>query len=474
MFQRFRAWVTALFGKKAQQTDSDRDIERFEADYRRIDEINFAVIFGNRLSNIAFSDSTQDVTDAAGNPDGRRAQIVRGVLDWAFERARKIATQIMATGGRVLVPYVANGKVKCSVVAQERLYVIDADGDEITSAALLADSAMVNDKKYYRWTGYALENGNLSIRSRVTDEGGKTFPMNTVPAWADIPEEYAIANVERLPFAFMRCPADNRKEHEIYGAAITYGSDSIIAEIREHLKIIAREYRLTRPMLGLDSTLWRRRNVGTDGKGGVRGIDDVRKTVQDSDDPFIPVDGYTDDTKVPWMIFAPGIRDAAMYNRLDRLFEQLEKSVGTSRGILTVRETANATATEIRAANHDTFTMVTAIRGMWERGMDDLAYAVDMLAEHYGLSPAGARGDYSIDFDWDMSLFEASTESFQQLTELHDRHLISGAELRQWVRGGTLEEAQAAIDEIGANEGNERENAIDRLIGQMRTGDEME
>ena len=462
MFHRFWAWISALFGRKPQVPNEVQALERFENDYRRIDDINFAVIFGQRLSNIAFSDSTQDVDDANGNHDGQRAAVIRDVLDWAFEHARKISTQVMATGGRLLVPYVAGNRIKCSIVAQERLYIIDADGDDITSAALLADSATIDDKRYFRWMGYVLENGNLIIRNRVTDDGGKSWPMDIVPAWADIPEEYGIANAERLPFAFLRCPADNRQDYGLYGAAITYGSDSLVREIKEHLKIIAREYRLTRPMLGLDSTLWRQRLPG-DGRAG---IDDVRKTVQDSDDPFIPVDGYVDESKAPWMIYAPGIRDEAMYNRLDRLFEQLEKSVGTSRGILTARETANATATEIRAANHDTFTMVSAIRAMWENGMDDLAYAVDLLAEHFGLSPAGMRGDYSIDYDWDMSLFESSAETFQQLTELQSRGIVSKAELRQWVRGGTLEEAQAAIDDIDAS--GEHESAIDKLLNQTQ------
>ena len=40
--------------------------------------------------------------------------------------------------------------------------------------------------------------------------------------------------------------------------------------------------------------------------------------------------------------------------------------------------------------------------------------------------------------------------------------MISKAELRQWVRGGTLEEAQEAIEEISASE--ENTSAIDRLL----------
>ena len=143
-----------------------------------------------------------------------------------------------------------------------------------------------------------------------------------------------------------------------------------------------------------------------------------------------------------------------MYARLDRLFALLEKAVGTSRGILTAPETGAATATEIRAANHDTFALVSAIRRMWEAALGDRACAADVLCEFYGLTPRGARGEYAVGVDWDMSLFESSQESFSQLCELHDRGLLSGAELRQWVRGGTLAEAEEAVGKV------DREGAV--------------
>ena len=114
----------------------------------------------------------------------------------------------------------------------------------------------------------------------------------------------------------------------------------------------------------------------------------------DGEEPFIPIEGAYDEGKTPWLVYAPEIRHEAMYARLDRLFALLEKAVGTSRGILTAPETGAATATEIRAANHDTFALVSAIRRMWEAALCDMAYAADVLCEFYGLTPRGARGEY--------------------------------------------------------------------------------
>lgn len=447
MFQRFWSWIRALFGRDPQKADSGGDVARAEEEYKRIDDINFAVIFGQKLTHIAFSDATVEVTDGNGN-DSERAGMVRMAMDWALRMSGKIATQVLATGGRVLIPCVKDGKIHIDIVPQERLYVIDRDCEQITSCALLADSTEIDGEKYYRWVGYTLNNGTLEVRNRATNSGGREVPLTICGSWAMIEPEYAIANVEKMPFAFMKCPNDNRRDDDVYGSPITHGSEWLIARIKAHLKTIAREYTLTRPMLGLDSSLWRYKPGNASGHAT---IDGLRQTVQDSDTPFIPLEGAMEGEggRAPWMIYAPAIRDEAMYHRLDRLFELLEKSVGTSKGILTARESVNATATEIRAANHDTFTLVDAIRQMWEDGMKDLAYAVDVLAEYAGLTPAGARGDYEISFDWDMSLFESSTETFQQLVELVNMGALSKAEIRQWVRGGSLEEAQEAIDEIG-------------------------
>lgn len=465
MLQKFWAWVRALFGLVPQKHDDVAAIEQAERDYRDVEEINFAAIFAQKLTNIAFSDSTLEITAADGGERGQRAELVAGVLDWAFRHARKIMTQVLATGGRVLVPYVQDGRLRVSVVAQERMVIVESDGDRILHAAIAADTATIGTDVYYRWVELKLQDGALILRNRASTMYGAQVSLVSVPAWAGFPDEYAIAGVDQLPIAFLRCPADNRRENDLYGAAITYGSEALIREVKDHLRIIAREYRLTRPMLGLDSQLWRTPVSAS----SANTIAKVRKTVQDGDDPFIPIDGTADGTSAPWMIYAPAIRDSAMFARLTQLFSLLEKSVGTSRGILTERETAAATATEIKTANHDTFTWVSAIRDEWKRGMDDLAYACDVYAEHFGLTPAGARGDYAISFDWDMSLFESSTETFQQLTELQSVGALSRAELRQWVRGGTLEENQAAVDQI-AQEEPAQGSGLESLLGGTATG----
>ena len=76
----------------------------------------------------------------------------------------------------------------------------------------------------------------------------------------------------------------------------------------------------------------------------------------------------------------------------------------------------------------------------------------DVLAERFGLTPAGARGQWEAAFDWDMSLLESSQQTFAQMSELQSRGLITGERLTQWVMGGTMDEARMEVQQAKAQQ----------------------
>lgn len=224
---------------------------------------------------------------------------------------------------------------------------------------------------------------------------------------------------------------------------ITYGCGKTISDLHEVLDQINSEYELKRAFVAADEFLF-----GKDGKLPANGLFKKFQT------------GGALNTNSFWEVFDPAIRDASYYNRYHELCAQLEKEVGTSRGILTEPASYGATATEIKAANHDTFCLVSDIRKAVEACFDDLAYAVDVYADYFHLTPSGAAGDYKITFDWDMSMVESSAETFSQLSELESRGLISGARLNSWVTGQSMEDAQAEIDAVNEQKAKSAELLI--------------
>lgn len=468
MWEKLKGWVRKWLG--INPPEEQHPVEKFAEDYEDIRHENITAIIANKLSILTFADSTMTISNNAGSKTlSARTAIINDVLTDLWENdAPWIIAQMLGKGGKVLVPTVSDGTIHVSVIDQSRMRIIEMDGRRVTTATILVDTQVYGDKYYYLLADYILENDVQRIAYRIVDDGDREYLIGSIEPWESITPEVVISNTDRLLMCYIRSPRDNRSNNKRYGVPITFGAEKIVDELVEHANIYRREYMLTRPMLGLDSSLWRNPNAQS-GKTAPITIDSVRKTVQDGDDPFIPFETSSLDGKGIWQHFAPAIRQEAMEARYQSLCRRVEKACGVSQGILTERQTMNyANRDEVRAAQYDTFSVVKAVRDEWERGMDDLAYAIDVLAEHFGLSPAGSRNQYEIKFDWDQSLIESTEQTFAQMSELQTGGMVSKAELRQWVLGGSIEEAEQAVQQIA--EENASNNPLDDVLSGIRAG----
>ena len=458
MLDRLIDWVRKLFGIK--RTDPPDGPDKHAKRYEDIREENITAKISNKLANFVFSDSVINVDGA-----GRRAELIRESIEKLMDDAGWITAQAFGKGGKVIVPTVIGDKIKIQAIDQNRMDIRRMDGGRILEATLVNDCARQDDKRFFLLADYAVgEDGTQLIRYRAVGENGEEAEKSMIRAWQNVADEIAIGNTDRVLFAFLPCPADNRRDSKRYGVPITYGAEREMAELTEHANIYRREYKLTRAMLGLDASLWSM----TD-----RNIDAIKKTVQDGDDPFIPIETSSLGEKSPWMHFAPAIRYEAMEGRYNSLCRKVEKACGLSQGILTERQNMNyANKDEVRAAMYDTFCVVKAMRRNWEKALGDLAYAIDVLAERFSITPAGARGSWELQYDWDTSLIESTTEAFTQTMEGHAAGVISDTELRQWLRGGTIEEAEKALEEI--RQSRNAANPIDGILNRMRAGGDEE
>lgn len=433
--------VLSLFSKKELDKMAQHNSKTFKADYEQTERINFTSIFANALAKKAVSDSTMTVKDASGN-DSRRSEWLAEGLQKAWSKNKVVVSQALGKGGKVLVPCVQNGAPYVDIIDQSRMVITAMRGDEITGATLMADIGKVGDRVYYRFADYELIGNVHTIRNRATTDRGEAVELNIVPEWEGIQPEITINGVEHILFGYLKSPADSREDKQIMGVPITYGAEETIRDLHSCLADMRREYDLKKSFVGADDRMF-----GKDSKLPENGLFKKFKQTGLKDGSF-------------WEVFDPAIRDSSYLARFQQLCGLLESSVGVSPGILTEPRTANATATEIRSANAATFAMVDAIRENIEAAFRQAAYALDVLAEFYGATPAGAMGDWQIIWDWDMSMTEASTETFTQLSELESRGLILPERLVSWVTGMNLEEAKAEVDAAKALQ----PGAVDELL----------
>lgn len=424
-------WILkTLFGVTTETNNNEMTMnDQFAQEYRAIDEINFTNIFANKLANFVVSDSTANIE---GN--NKRTQMLSDTLELAMSKGKKIVGMQLGYGGVCLVPYIDNGKLLYTLVEQDRLTIDQVSGEKITGATLLAEqktitSGSISDT-YFRWVNYTIENNVIIMRQKYTDQQGSEIDVSLIPEWASINPEERIMNVDRVLFGYIKSPVNNRIGNDKYGVPITFGCKKTIDEIKDCLKQIAREFALKEAFVGVDERMF-----GKDSQGRPKlprnGL--FRTFKSDSDTDF-------------FQEFSPAIRESSYYARLQELYTRLEKEVGVSKGFLTDMESSNATATEIRRAMYDTFTLVNDIRKNFEKGMEDFIYACNVLANRYNLSPLG---DYKLLFDWDYSLLTDTQEEFNHYIQGVSQGVISKAELRNWIISSeSLEESKKAIEEI--------------------------
>lgn len=419
--------VLPLFSKKKMDSTVHRNSNTYKADYEDTRRINFTSIFANSLSNKAVADSTMTVKDAEGK-DSRRSEWIGEGLQKVWANNKRVVAQALGKGGKVLVPYVQNGRPYVDVIDQSRMVITAMRGDEITGATLMADIGNVDGKVYYRFADYELVGNVHIIRNRATTDRGGEVELSIVPEWEGILPKITINGVEHILFGYLKCPQDSREDKQIMGVPITYGGEETIRDLHDCLNDMRREYRLKQSFVGADDRLF-----GKDSKLPENGLFKKFKQSGLKDGSF-------------WEIFDPAIRDSSYLARFQQLCGMLESNVGVSPGILTKAEKTYVTDDEIKQQNSDTFAMVDSIRANIETAFRHVAYALDVLAEFYGATPAGAMGDWQIIWDWDYSMMESSTETFTQLSELESRGLVLPERLVSFVTGMNQEEAKAEVE----------------------------
>ncbi len=423
MFKLLWGKVLALFGKKQNSDDYIiEENEKFAINYENTRDINFTSIFSNKLANYVVNDSNIDLIG-----DDKRTILLKRTLKSLRKKLKKIVARELGTGGVVIIPYVANGKIYFDIVSQNRLCINKKLGDDIVDCTIMAEQIVKNKNHYYRWVDYTLENGLLYIRYRATSDT-EAIPLSFIPEWSNI-EDLVIPNVDRMPFMYLKSPIDNRHECDDYGVPITYGCDKQIREIKETLRQILREYDLKEAFVGADAKMFKGENaLPTNG---------LYKRINGGDDDF-------------WEVFDPAFRDTSYYNKLMNQCAMLEKQIGTSRGILTDPLSSYQNVDETRRSLYDTFSIVDDIRNGISEGLEDFLYACEILANYFNLTP---MGNYEIKEDWDYTFIEDSSTQWNQLLQGESRGVIKKAELRQYIKPEeTLEEAQSVIDEIEDDE----------------------
>ena len=440
MLKNIFLWILQnVFKIKTETTGKElQDNDIYAVEYEIIRDINFNSIFSNKLANYVVNDSNINIEG-----QNKRVEALNKVLQSMWKKGKKIVSMAFGYGGVIIVPYVKGGKIYYNLVPQNRLTIDETDGENIVGATVLAERKEVqqmigNPKIFLRWTNYRVQNGNITIMQKYTDEQGHA--VETPEFWKNIMDKQTITGVDRVLFGYLKSPVNNRRANDKYGVPITYGCEMTIREIKETMKQLWDEYKLKKPFVGVDKYMFDK-----DDKLPMTGL---FKKVDAGEDSF-------------WEVFDPAFRPYT--DRLEELYRRLEHEIGTSSGILSQVATQNATATEIKRSMYDTFTIVDDMRTNIEKAIDDFMYSANVLANAYNISP---MGEYNVSYDWSYSLLEDSQEAFNQLIVANGKGIVKAEEIRQFIYPDeTIEESKKAVDEIKKDMDDNNENEFKKVVG---------
>ena len=90
-----------------------------------------------------------------------------------------------------------------------------------------------------------------------------------------------------------------------------------------------------------------------------------------------------------YQVFSPTLRDASLFNGLDKLLKRIEFNCYLSYGTLSDPQSVEKTAEEIKMSKQRSYSAVCDIQKALESTLTRVAWIMDIYASVYGLAPEG-------------------------------------------------------------------------------------
>ncbi|MNV39087.1 hypothetical protein D3C71_1306550 [compost metagenome] len=152
-------------------------------------------------------------------------------------------------------------------------------------------------------------------------------------------------------------------------------------------------------------------------------------------------------------VYNPTIRDVSLFNGLNKILQRIEFNCGLAYGTISEVTDDDKTATEIKTSKQRSYGTVTDLQKAVQKALDNLIYAMDVLATLYSLAPNGA---YETSFEWDDSIIvDTETETTIRSGEVL-KGLRSKKSYLMWRYGLTKKQAEEELKEIQAEQGSDK------------------
>lgn len=351
---------------------------------------------------------------------------------------RKYTEYACAKGGLVMKPYASEGHIEVDMVQADRFFPTKFNSRGVT-AAVFAESLTVGKKVYTRLEYHQHEGTMYHINNKAfvkqdldnVEVLGKEVPLTAVPEWANLQEEVTLKNVKMPLFAYFKIPnANNVDDTSPLGVSVYSRAINDIKEADNQWTRLLWEFEGSELAIDADITLFKK-----DDKGNY-------EFPKGKDRLFRMMD--LDDNAEKYKVFAPAIRDENLINGFNAILRRIEFNVGLAYGTLSDPNTVDKTAEEIKASKQRSHSTVSDIQKSLQTALEQLVYAMDVMAQLSGLS---GRKKYEMRFDWDDSIVTDREQDRKQDIQDVSMGIMRPEEYRAKWYGETVEQARKNLPE---------------------------
>ena len=410
-------------------------------DYRDTKHINFLAVFVSKLNNLANTESTYDIES-----DSIQTKHLTALCKEIESNRFEITSEMLGKGDYWVFPANAeNGKLFHRYVPQDKVRILNMDGETITDIIGIIDEYVdANNKVYLLNRRQTLNGDTLTIETFVTDERNVRTNLDE---WENINgETYQFFGASHIGVGRFKSPISSRGKSSIYGVPLNFGCEEIEKKIFSDLEMIEREFKNAESKVFADPLILK------------RGKEKTGEHTWNIPEYVFPIDTRGGTCSAGIEIFSPSIRYSEYQAKLIDDMKQYEQQVGTDRGFLTPFDnTSSATATEIRRANASTIALLDRIHSAVKEGVK-MTLAADAM--FLNISP----DLYTVKFDF-FDPFEDADKQYERLVSAVERGVLEKSDELQWLYPSmTLEEIKEKLARIEENKKIDTANAVENII----------
>ena len=364
------------------------------------------------------------------------------------------------TGDSITVPS-WNGRSMDNVLVDAGGFaILGANGHTLTSIIYVVDEKKIKYGSRYtllrliELVPYTAQDGTETYANRyrtfIAKDGTITdLPLSTFPDWAESnEEEWFIPNVDRLLVGRFRSFTLNpQRPNAQKGTPICYGASAPIREIHYLTRQMHNEFDLSEKAIIADKTLFRK-VFNRDSDGNV--VDSKLVLPKGRERLFMDVGGRSTNGQPMMQEWAPTIQLQPYVDALEKQYQEVEKCVGVSSGILSnLNDQSYQNVDNVRKATVKTQSFINSARQVAMSYLDDMVYAWNAIMNFYNVTPVG---DYNVEYKWSDEYINTFTDQQNAILAGEAIGATDAVDYRMLVMGESPEVARQRVEEIKAEQ----------------------